>query len=87
METTQQTLYIVLTIGFSVLAVLLALVLIRLFAILRDVKSITTSARKTGKVAEILATRIIGPVSTVLGGAAGAKKGAEVLMKRRKRGK
>jgi hypothetical protein len=89
METTRQILYVTLIIGFTVLVVLLGLVLLRLFDILRDVKAITKSARRTGRVAEILASRVIGPISTVLGGAAGVRKGAEVLVKRksRKRGK
>ena len=83
MSQTQESLYIVLIIAIVVIATLLALVLFRLFQILRDLKQVTESARKTGKVAEVLATRIIGPISAVIGTGAGVRKGAEILLKKR----
>ena len=82
MDPTKQALYIVLTIGFGVMAVLMALVLFRVFEILKDVKSMTSSARKVSKVGEVIATRIIGPVSSIIGAGAGMRKGAEVFAKR-----
>lgn len=81
MDSTKQALYIVLTIGFGILAILMALILFRVFEILKDVKSITSSTRKVSKVGEVIATRIIGPVSSIIGAGAGMRKGAKVFAK------
>lgn len=78
-----QVLTIVLMVGFVVIVVFLVLILFRVFEILGDTREITKSARRTSKVLEVLSTRIIAPVSSILGAAAGVRRSARVIMRKR----
>lgn len=68
-----------------VVGVLLALVLLRAYEVLTDARAITRSARKTTKVAEIVAEKIVTPVASVVGVSKGMEKAVKTVINKSKK--